>query len=139
VVVVDVEDPRRLLELGRGVAVDVAAVEEDDRAVLDVLGHGRDELRQLEEAVLVGQRELLGREERDRVLAHRAQHLLHRRERAERVAVGMLVRGEHEALAVAQLVEHERARRGGAVLRAHRSASRSISSAIRMPRSDVSS
>ena len=35
---------------------------------------------------------------------------MHRDERAERVAVGVLVGDEHEALAVAQLVEHALAR-----------------------------
>ena len=126
-----------LERLGR-VAVDVAAVQEHDRALVDVVRHLGDELRQLEEAVLVGQRELVGRQEGDGVLAHRAEHLLHRGERAERVAVGMLVRGEHEALAVAQRRRARAARDGrDAVAGAHASpASRGRSArAIRMPRS----
>ena len=50
----------RLDHLG-GVAVDVAAVEEDDRALLEVVGRHADEPLELEEAVLVGQRELVVR------------------------------------------------------------------------------
>ena len=44
-----------------GVAVEVAAVQEDDRALGDVVGHVGDQLvAELEERVLVGQRELAG-------------------------------------------------------------------------------
>ena len=67
---------------------------------------------EVEEAVLVGQRELVVGHEHDRVLAQRPQHAVHRDERAERVAVGVLVRHEDEALALAQLVEHALARLG---------------------------
>jgi hypothetical protein len=49
------------------------------------------------------------------------------------------VRREDEALPIAQLVEDELARGGDAVVRGHSPASRSISSAMRIPRSDVSS
>ncbi len=51
------------------------------------------------------------------------QQPLHRHERAERVAVGVLVGGEHEALVLAQAREHELARlaTGGISLMAPRS------------------
>ena len=122
------------------VAVDVAAVEEDHRPVLDVGRHGRHELGQLEELVLVGHGQLERAHEGDGVLAHRVEHVLHRGERAEGVAVRVLVGGEHELLVLAQHVEDELARRLDPVAGAHRSpASSSISCAIRMPRSEVSS
>ena len=57
------------------------------------------EALEVEEAVLVGQRELVGGHEHDRVLAQRGEHAVHRHERAERVAVGVLVRDEHEPVA----------------------------------------
>jgi hypothetical protein len=73
VVVVDVDDPQRVLGLveDRRVAVDVAAVEEDDEAVGEVVGDDRDEALEAEEAVLVGQRELVVADEHQRVLAER--------------------------------------------------------------------
>src|SRR6185312_5678707 len=106
VVVVDVEDVRFLaLEGAHRVAVDVAAVEEDDRALLEVVGQRALQAVELEEAVLVGQRELVGGHVHDRVLAQREQDAVHRHERSERVAVGVLVGDEHEPRRVAQLVE----------------------------------
>ena len=63
-------------------------------------------------AVLVGQRELLGGQEHHGVLAERLQRLVHRDEGAEGVAVGVLVRGEQELLALAQLVQDLLAGRG---------------------------
>ena len=51
-----------------------------------------------DEAVLVRQRELVGGHERHGVLAQRGQHLLHRRQRADGVAVRALVRGQAEAV-----------------------------------------
>ena len=60
VVVVEVEDARAVaLDDLDGVAVDVAAVEEDHDALVEVLGRQRDEPVEREEAVLVGQRQLL--------------------------------------------------------------------------------
>ena len=113
VVVVDVEDVRLLaLERADRVAVDVAAVEEDDRALVEVVGQRALQAVELEEAVLVGQRELVGGHVHDRVLAQREQDAVHRHQRAERVAVGVLVRDEHEPRRVAQLVEDLLARVG---------------------------
>ena len=113
VVVVDVEDVRLLaLERAHRVAVDVAAVQEDDRALVEVGGQRALQAVELEEAVLVGQRELVGGHVHDRVLAQREQDAVHGDERAEGVAVGVLVRDEHEARGVAQLVEDLLARIG---------------------------
>jgi hypothetical protein len=107
VMVVDVDDPRaRALERVGGVAVDVPAVQEDDRAVPEV-GRGLgDQAVELDEPVLVGQRELVGGHEHQRVLAQPAQQAVHADERAERVAVGVLVRGEQEAVVAADGREH---------------------------------
>ena len=58
-----------------------------------------------------GQRELVRGQERHRVLAERGQHLLHRGERADRVAVRALVRGQQELVVVAQRRERLLARR----------------------------
>ena len=80
----------------------------------------------------------VGGHEGQRVLPERGQHLLHGGQRADRVAVGALVRREQELLVAAQLVEQELARGGGAVLAAHGPSS-SMISAIRMPRSVESS
>jgi hypothetical protein len=106
VVVVDVEDVRALaLERVGRVAVDVAAVEEHDRALREIGRRLGDEVLDLQERVLVGQRELVGGHVGDRVLAERGQHELHPRERAERVAVGVLVGREQEALRALDRVE----------------------------------
>ena len=56
-------------------------------------------------AVLVGQGKLFGGQEHHGVLAERPERLVHRDERAERVAVRVLVRGEEELLAPAELVQ----------------------------------
>ena len=57
VVVVDVEDVRPVaLEPLGGVAVDVAAVQEDDRPVVEVLRRLGDQPLQRDEAVLIGKR-----------------------------------------------------------------------------------
>ena len=106
VVVVDVEHPGAvaLQELDRH-PVDVAAVEEDQGAVDDVGGRLVEDLLERQEAVLDRERELLRGEEHHRVLAELAEHVVHRQQRAERVAVGALVGGEQEALAGAQRVD----------------------------------
>src|SRR4029079_2617634 len=88
------------------VRVDVAAVEEDDRALVEVLRRVALEAVEAEEAVLVRQRELVGGHEHDRVLVEGAQHAVHRDERPERVAVGVLVGDEDELVGRADLVEH---------------------------------
>ena len=89
-------------------------------------------------AILVGQRKLLGGQEHRRVLAERTEGLVHRDQRAKRIAIGVLVRREQKLLAPAQLVQDLFARCrqidrhvGG------RSSRRS--SLIRSPRSAVSS
>ena len=76
----------------------------------DVRRAAMDQAVQREEAVLVGQRQVRRRDEHPRVLAERAQHALHAHQRAERVAVGVLVRGEHEARVLADVREHPLAR-----------------------------
>jgi hypothetical protein len=124
VVVVDVDRAHRArAQRGRRVAVDVAAVEEDDQAVLDVGRQRGDEAGEVEAAVLVGQRELVGRDEHHRVLADQPQRALHGDERAEGVAVGVLVRDQEEPGLLADDVEHLLARRRvGARVSRHRAA-----------------
>ena len=102
VVDVDAEVVARGEELDRH-PVDVAAVEEDDRAVGHVGRRLVEDLLQRQEAVLDRQRELLRRHEHHRVLAELGQQVVHAEQRAERVAVGALVGGEQEAVAGAQL------------------------------------
>ena len=113
VVVVDVEDPR-LLGLERVGGLRSMLPQSRKTIVRSSRSSGGVRLQavEVEEAVLVGQRELVGGHEHHRVLAERPQHAVHRDERAERVAVGVLVRDEDEALAVAQLVEDALARLG---------------------------
>jgi len=83
-----------------------------------------------EEAVLVGQRELVGGDEHHGVLGESAQELLHRDEGAERIAVGVLVGDEEELLVGADLVDDLGAR----ALSHHAHASSSSSSSLmRMP------
>ena len=84
-------------------AVDVAAVEEDHGAVGHVGRRLVEDLLERQEAVLDRQRELLRRHEHHRVLAELGEQVVHAEQRAERVAVGALVGGEEEAVAVAQL------------------------------------
>jgi hypothetical protein len=140
VVVVDVEDPVVLvLELVGAGAVDVAAVQEHQHALAEVRRRLGDEPLQAQEAVLVGQRELVGGHERERVLADRRQHELHRGQRADRVTVGALVRGQQEAVGLADRVHELGATGARSVLRAHReprsASSASSSSWMRRPRS----
>ena len=139
-VVVDVEDVGIVaLDHVARIAVDVAAVQEHDRALPDVVGDHAHEPIESEEAVFVGQRELVGGHEHHAVLAERLEHLVHGHQRPERVPIGVLVRDEDEAVRVADLREHPRARGRGAVLADHEPSSRSISSEMRMPRSMLSS
>ena len=122
VVVVDVEDRRAVaLQELDGHPVDVAAVEEDERAVDDVGGRLMEDLLERQEAILDRERELLRRQEHHRVLAELAEDLVHRQQRAERVAVRALVRGEQEALAGADLLDDLVERGRGR--RVHRSSS----------------
>ena len=72
VVVVDVQQVRAVAQHARGVAVDVAAVEEHDGALGDVGGRLADQALEREEAVLARQRQVGGRDEHRGVLAERA-------------------------------------------------------------------
>ena len=123
-------------------AVDVAAVEEDHGAVGHVGRRLVEDLLQRQEAVLDRQRELLRRHEHHRVLAELGEQVVHAEQRAERVAVGALVGGQQEAVAVAQLggdpLDRRMARSPAASL-TRSSGSSSSSSEIRMPCSIVSS
>jgi len=121
-------------------AVDVAAVEEDDRAVGHVGGRLVEDLLQRQEAVLDRQWELLRREEHHRVLAERRQQVVHPQQRAERVAVRALVGGQQKALAAADLVGHP-LQRGDAHVGGltHSVSSSSSKRVIRIPCSTVGS
>ena len=88
----------------------------------------------MEAAVLPGQRELVRRHVHQGVLAELRQDAVHREQRAESVAVGVLVGGEEELVRGAQLVDHLVLFGGDA----HASPS-SKSSEMRIPRSIDSS
>ena len=143
VVVVDVDD--EVAAVGEEVdrhAVDVAAVEEDHGAVGHVGRRLVEDLLERQEAVLDRQRELLRRHEHHRVLAELGEQVVHAEQRAERVAVGALVGGEQEAVAVAQLGgDPLDLRRHGAGRLAHSASASSSSSSceIRIPGSTVGS
>jgi hypothetical protein len=125
VVVVDVEKVRaRMPEcLGR-VALDVAAVQEHDRALVDVPGGLGHKPLQRQEAVLLRQRQVALGDEHEAVLADLGQDALHRHQRADGVAVGVLMGDDDELVGVTQFGEHSVA--GGTVAVAgHRSSSRS--------------
>ena len=98
-------------------------------------GGRADEAVELEAAVLPRQRELVRRHVHQRVLAELREDAVHREQRAERVAVGVLVGGEEELVGRAQL-----ARRPGPV-RWRRSclARRPGARSMRIPRSIDSS
>ena len=106
VVVVDVHDPHpgALQELDRH-AVHVPAVQEHDQALLEVRRRLVEDVVERHVAVLVGERELVGAHEHDRVLAQLLEHDLHRAERAEGVPVRVLVRREEELWRRAELVQ----------------------------------
>ena len=105
-VVIDVHDagPVTPQELDRH-PVDVAAVQEDEGPIDDVRGRLVEDLLERQKAVLDRKGELLRVEEHDRVLAQLAQHVVHREQRSERVAVRALMGGEQEALARAQRLD----------------------------------
>jgi hypothetical protein len=63
-------------------AVDVAAIEVDEHTLADVGRRLGDQALEVDEAVLVGQRELVGGQKRHRVLPGGGQDLLHGGERA---------------------------------------------------------
>jgi hypothetical protein len=108
VVVVEVQDGAAVpapQELDRH-PIDVPAVEEDHGAVDDVHRRLVEDLLERQEPVLDRQRKLLRRQEHHRVLAELRQQPVQREQRPQGVAVGALVRGEQELLAVAQLRHH---------------------------------
>jgi hypothetical protein len=134
VVMVDVEDVEALdLQEVHRHPVDVAAVEEDDRALGHVGRRLADQPLEVQAAVLPRQRELVRRHVHQRVLAELLQDRVHREQRAERVAVGVLVRREEELVRAAELPHHLFLFGGDA----HSSSSRS--SEMRIPRSIDSS
>ena len=107
VVVVDVEDHGVVaLQEVHGHAVDVPAVEEDDHPVHHVDRGLVEDLLEGQEPVLDGQRELLRREEHDRVLAELLEDLVHRQQRSERIPVRALVSREQEPIAGTQRPRH---------------------------------
>jgi hypothetical protein len=145
VVVIHVQQMRAVAQHAGGVAVDVAAVEEHNGPLRDVGGRLLDQPVEAELAVLLRERQIVRRDEHGGVLAQRAEQALHAHQRAERIAVGILVRGEHEALVLADAREHQLARclRALRVLHgdgiAHERPASSISSSTRIARSVVSS
>ena len=106
VVVVDVHDAHAgaAQELDRH-AVDVAAVEEDDQALLEVGRRLAEDVVERHVPVLARQRELVLRHEHHRVLAELLEDELHRAQRAQRVAVRVLVRRQEELVGGAELVQ----------------------------------
>jgi hypothetical protein len=134
VVVVDVEDvePGGLEEVDRH-PVDVPAVEEDDRALGNVVRRRPHEPLEVKPAVLPRQRELVRRHVHERVLAELFEDRVRGEQRAERVAVGVLVGGQQQLVRRAELADDVfLLGRDG-----HWSSSRS--SVIRIPRSIDSS
>src|SRR5207302_3699430 len=107
VVVVDVHDPRirAAQELDRH-PVHVPAVEEHHQAVLQVRGRLQEHVVEGHVTVLARERELVPRHEHHGVLAQLLQDQLHRAQRAEGVAIRVLVGGQEELVGGADLVEH---------------------------------
>ena len=102
---VDVDRERRRIDDARlgSHPARARAVDRDEHALAEVLGTLPREapLLELEEAVLARERRGSA-EEHDDVLAELLQRKAHAEERSERVAVGRLVRGDDEALLVAE-------------------------------------
>ena len=106
VVVVDVERERRRVQrcrVGAETAL-VRRVHGHERPLGGIVRELPLQLLQTEEAVLTGERRG-PRQEHDAVLAERRQGDVRREQRAEGVAVGVLVRGDEEALAVADRLD----------------------------------
>ena len=104
---VDVQDVEAVLpeEVDRH-AVDVAAVEEHDRALRDVVGSGPDEALEVEAAVLPRQRELVRRHVHHRVLAELLEDQVGREQGTQRVAVRVLVGSQEKLVGFPQLRQH---------------------------------
>jgi hypothetical protein len=136
VVMVDVQDlVGAVLQEVHGHAVDVAAVQEDDDSVGQIGGRLVEDLLERQEAILDRQRELLGGQEHHGVLAEPAEDLVHGEQRAERVAVGVLVGRQKETIPLPQLVHDLLEVAGGELGLGHSSRRREM----RAPRSTLSS
>ena len=104
--VVDIDHEQRTLEhdrIGTDPAL-VRTIEREHNAVLEVIGQIATQLSERQEAVLTRQRRLAG-EMHDDVLAELAQPERRAEHRAERVAVGILVREYEEALVGAERID----------------------------------
>jgi hypothetical protein len=143
VVVVEVQKMAAVAQDARGVAVDVAAVQEHHGAVGDVRRRRLDQAVEREDAVLDRQRQIMRRDEHLRILPERRQQALHADQRAERVTVGILMCGQHEARILADPLEyplaHDLPALLGARAVAHEAGPSSISASTRRARSVVSS
>src|ERR1022692_3624702 len=140
--VVDVQQMRAMLEYSGRIAIDVAAVEHHDGALPDVLRGDLDRVLQRWAAVLARERQVACRDEHLRVLTERGQEAVHTDQRAERVAVGILVRGDDKASSLADPLQYEPAcvlDRVGCAHRSPPSVSASIRASTRIARSVVSS
>ena len=84
------------------------------------------------------ERKILGGDEDLRLLADRGEQLVHAHQRAQRIAVWVLMRGEHEARVLADPLQHLVAGRALAD-RAHESSISASSASTRSARSVVSS
>jgi hypothetical protein len=107
VVVVDVDDVGAVVleEVDRH-PIDVPAVEEHHHALADVLRRRGEQALEAHVAVLDRKRELVRRHVHRRVLAELRHEAVHRDQRAERVAVGILVRGQQQLVGLPQLLDH---------------------------------
>jgi hypothetical protein len=94
------------LEEVHGHAVDVAAVEEDDRALVDVVRRPGHDVVEAHVAVLRRQVRLGLGDEHDRVLPEAAEDLVHAEQGAEGVPVGVLVRRQEELVGLAEALDH---------------------------------
>ena len=106
VVMVDVDRERRRVER-RGVGSEpalVGRVDGDERALGRVVRELAAQLLERQKPVLAGQRRRAG-QEHEAVLAERRQRELGREQRAERVAVGILVRRDEEAVGAADRLD----------------------------------
>ena len=103
VVMIDVDDEVRAVDRSRvgAHAIGLRAIDSDERPLLHVLRQLADQAVELHERVLVRQRSI-AREVHDNVLAELAQGQRRREQRAQRVAVGVLVRDDEKPAVLAQ-------------------------------------
>ena len=140
--VVEVDQVGPVAQHARRAAVDVAAVEEDHGALRDVLGRGLDQVGKRQPAVLARHGQVLGGDEHRHLLAQGREQPLHAHQRPQRVAVGVLVGGQHEAAVAADALHDLLSRGRGAerlVQDVHERSISSISASTRIARSVVSS